>query len=465
MKKHILTLAIASVCFANSAFAQGDNSDPSLLSFTSEKNNLEFTVGGRLMSDVAYYHSDFTTLKSGAAISDARIRASLKYNKLYLYADFDFSGGKFAQKDLYLRYNLKEGENGTHSIKAGFYADPASMGYNTSRYQYHFITRAAPIEALVTGRQLGASYKFYNKHMLLDQGVFAENRYNNQEAGYQGITLAGRWVYKAIRSDDMTLHVGAAVRYAKLNTGYVEKNIFKQSQSFGASLETSVDATNRFLHVDLPWASNNLNLSGEVLFHTNKLFARGEYLYKHVGKTQPTQELLEAQLGGLWSAGSIASYQKFIPYRNNEFSGAYVELGYLLFGNRYSYNDEMGVLNGMNDDNALEVVARYSFVNLNDIVDGEYFLRGSKKFYAGEMTYDAANATSDPAGYYYYMDYPLPSTSVPGGKAHLISLGLNYTFNKYIKLMAEYKYTRVDHYHYDLDKNMHAAQFKMMFSF
>ncbi|MDR3184252.1 MAG: hypothetical protein LBT49_02470, partial [Prevotellaceae bacterium] len=446
-------------------FAQGDNSDPSLLSVTSEKNKLEFTAGGRLMSDVAYYHSDFTTLRSGAAITDARIRASLKYDKFYLYADFDFAGGKFSQKDLFLRYNLAEGAGGVHSLKAGFYADPASMGYNTSRYQYHFITRAAPVQALVAGRQLGATYKFYNSHMLLDQGVFAENRYNNQLAGYQGATFAGRWIYKAINSDDLTLHIGAAARYAKMNTGYVENNIFKQSQSFGSSLETGVDPSDLFLHVDLPWASSNLNLSGELLFRTDKFFARGEYLYKKVGKTQPTEELLEAQLGGLWSAGSVKAYQKFIPFRDNAFSGAYAEFGYLLLGNRYSYNDEMGVLNGMNDNNALEIVARYSFVNLNDIVDGEYFLRGSKKFYAGELTNEAALATADPAGYYYYMDYPLPSTSVPGGKAHLVTLGLNYTLNKHVKLMAEYKYTQVDHYYYDLDKNIHAAQFKLMFSF
>ena len=63
------------------------------------------------------------------------------------------------------------------------------------------------------------------------------------------------------------------------------------------------------------------------------------------------------------------------------------------------------------------------------------------------------------------MDYPLPSTSVPGGKAHLVTLGLNYTLNRYVKLMAEYKYTQVNHYYFDLDKNVHAAQFKLMFSF
>jgi phosphate-selective porin OprO/OprP len=463
MKKYTFHItAIVAMCFTGFAFAQGDNSDPSLLNIKSEKNNLEFSAGGRLMSDVAYYHSDFTKLKSGAAITDARIRASLKYGKLYLYADFDFTGGKFSQKDLYLRYNLTEGEGGTHSLKAGFYADPASMGYNTSRYQYHFITRAAPIQALVEGRQLGITYKFYNNYMLLDQGIFAENKYNNQTAGYQGFTLAGRWVYKALNTDDLTLHAGFAARYAKRNTGYVENNIFRQSQSFGSNLETSVDPTDQFLHVDLPWASSNVNLSGELLFRSNKFFARGEYIWKRVNKTRPDEELLEAQLGGLWSASKVEAYQKLYPIRNNTFSGAYVELGYLLLGDRYSYNSEMGVLDGMNDNNSLEIVARYSYVNLDDIVAGEYFLRGSKKFYPCEITYDAAQESGTNE---YYFDYPNASTSVPGGKAHLVSLGLNYSLNKYVKVMAEYKYANVAHYYYDLDKNIHTAQCKLMFSF
>ncbi|MDR3367241.1 MAG: hypothetical protein LBO71_09805 [Prevotellaceae bacterium] len=462
MNKYTFTLAIAMMSFTGAAPAQGDSSDPQALNVALAANKMEFTAGGRLMSDVAGYRSDFTVLKSGAAISDARIRASLTYDKLYLYADFDFTGGKFSQKDIYLRYNLAESDGIAHSLKAGFYADPSSMSYNTSRYQYHFITRAAPVQALVAGRQLGASYKVYGKYLLLDQGIFAENRYNNQAAGHQGFTLAGRWVCKILNSDNLTLHAGAAVRYAKMSTGWVENNIFRQAQSFGSSLETGVDANEQFLHVDLPWASSNLNASGELLLRTGKFFARGEYIWKRVGKTRPDEELLQAQLGGVWSAGSVAAYQKLNPIRSNSFDGAYAEVGYLLLGNRYTYSDEMATLNGMNDSHALEIVARYSYVNLNDVNKGEYFLRGSKKFYPSEITFDAAQASNSNE---YYFDYPLPSTSVPGGLAHLATLGLNYTLNKHVKLMAEYKYSFVDHYYYDLDKNMHAAQLKMMLSF
>jgi phosphate-selective porin OprO/OprP len=461
MKKYIITTAIAATCFAGLSFAQGGKSDPSLLNV--KAGDVEFTAGGRLMSDFAYYRSDFTPLKSGAAITDARIRTSLTYDELYFYADFDFTGGKFSQKDIFARYNFAETDNGTHSVKAGFYADPASMGYNTSRYQYHFISRAAPTQAFVAGRQLGVTYKFYNTHTLLDQGVFAENRYNNQSAGYQGYTAAGRWLFKALNDEDMTLHVGAAARYAKLNTGWVENNIFRQSMSFGTDLETGVDATDQFLHVDLPWASSTINAGGELLFRTNRFFARGEYIWKQVGKTRPDEDLMKNALGGLWSNTTADGYRKYNPMRNaNTFYGAYVEAGFLILGESYTYDDEMGLLGGMNDDNSLEVVARYSYVNMDDIVSGEYYLRGNNTFYPSELTYEASQASGTNE---YYFDYPNASTSVAGGQAHMATLGLNYTLNQYIKIMCEYKYTLINNYYYDLDKVIHTGQLKLMVSF
>ena len=39
------------------------------------------------------------------------------------------------------------------------------------------------------------------------------------------------------------------------------------------------------------------------------------------------------------------------------------------------------LLGGMNDKGGLEVVARYSYTNLNDINKGDVFLIGNHKFY------------------------------------------------------------------------------------
>ena len=66
-----------------------------------ENNDVRFTIGARMMSDVAYYHTDYTPMRSGAAITDARIRTSMEFDQWYFYADFDFSKGSFKQKNIY----------------------------------------------------------------------------------------------------------------------------------------------------------------------------------------------------------------------------------------------------------------------------------------------------------------------------------------------------------------------------
>ena len=72
-------------------------------------------------------------MKSGATISDARIRTSMSYGEnWYFYADFGFGGGKFSQKNIFLQYANKA-DKGTHAVKVGYYNDPAgTMALTTS---------------------------------------------------------------------------------------------------------------------------------------------------------------------------------------------------------------------------------------------------------------------------------------------------------------------------------------------
>ena len=114
----------ALAAFSLSATAQDFDSDPTL-NIDNKEKQVKFTVGARFMADAAYYHTSFTPLQSGAAITDARIRTSMSYGEnWYFYADFGFGNGKFSQKNIYLQYSTK-GDDFTHAIKAGYYNDPA----------------------------------------------------------------------------------------------------------------------------------------------------------------------------------------------------------------------------------------------------------------------------------------------------------------------------------------------------
>lgn len=446
MKKYIYLAIICSLFFSSTkTFAQDFDTQP-VVQFNKEGVNLK--IGGRFMADAAYYKTDYSSVKSGAAIVDARIRTGLTYDNWYFYADFDFSRGGFKQKNIFLQYTLPNAtEKANHSLKAGFYTEPNSMSLLTSLYGYRFMTRAGAAEAFGIKRSLGLSYKFYNTNFTLTQGIFAENKYNDQISGFQGVSASGRWLFRPITSDHQTLHVGISARYSDISTGEIADGVKKTSITLGTNLNSLVDET-QFVHAEIPWAKGVINAGVEILYHNNKFFARGEYLHKRISKKRPDELLFINQLGGVWSWTTLESWQKGNPIRSNSFNGAYIEFGYQILGGGYTYSKEEGLLNG-NNGKSLEIVARYNYTNLNDITKGDVFLEGRQQFY--------------PNGN--YVDYPAVSTSVGGGKMHSATLGLNFAFNKYIQIMLDYTFNSLDNVYYSMDKNFHVLQARAAFSF
>lgn len=441
MKKYILLPALA--LFALASAAQDFDVDPTLKLENNEKD-VKFTVGARFMADGAIYNSDFTPLQSGATISDARIRTSMTYKDWYFYADFGFGGGKFSQKNIFLQYTKDE-----HSIKAGYYNDPAgTMARNTSLGSYHFISRPGSTNALGEGRELGVSYKYNTDRFQAYQGIFTENAYNKIESGFNGLTVAGRYIVRPIADEHQTLHIGANVRFAHMGGGITENNVIKKTLHLGQSLETFVDEDEQFVSCDLPWINNVFDAGAELLYHNDKFFVRGEYMYKHTTKKRDSNTLWEASNNNIDTWGSFDWWMAANPLRNDNFHGAYVEAGYLIFGNPYKYNSQEGLLGGL-DGKALEIVARYNYTSLNDVNDGEYFAVGRNQYYPGGVM----------------EDWPYASSSVGGGKANSYTVGLNYSFNRYVQVMVDYTYHRLQKDFLPYDRNVHMGQARLQFTF
>ena len=62
-------------------------------------------------------------------------------------------------------------------------------------------------------------------------------------------------------------------------------------------------------------------------------------------------------------------------------------------------------------------------------------------------------------------DYPAKSTSIGGGNMHSVTVGANYSFNKYAQVLLEYTWNRLDRDKYQYDKNIHTLQARLLFSF
>ena len=428
--------------------AQDFDNNPSV-KISNPKEDLHFTVGARMMADVAYYHSDYTPLKSGASLVDARIRTSLTYKDWYFYADFGFGEGKFSQKNIFMQYNWNRDNGMAHNfIKAGYYVDPTSMSRQTSIGSYHFISRPGSVNALSEGRQLGITYKFENKEFFANQGIFSDNAYNKQAAGYNGVSVSGRWLYRPLNTPNNAFHIGVNARFSHLSGGEVYNNVMKKTLTLGQSMETFVDDSEDFISAELPWANNVVNAGAEFLYTNPDFFVRGEYLYKMVTKKRDSYSLFIDAQDNIDGWGTYDAWMTANPLRTNHFHGAYVEAGYKIFGPAYRYNGSEGILGGL-DGKALEVVARFNYTGLNDIVDGEYYSLGRDQYY--------------PAGY--IEDWPYSSSSVGGGNIYSATVGINYSFNKFVKVLCDYTYSRVDRDKLKYDKNVHALQGRLIVTF
>ena len=449
--KYIIMSALAA--FTLSATAQDFDTDPTL-NIDNKEKQVKFTVGARFMADAAYYHTDFTPLQSGASITDARIRTSMSYGEnWYFYADFGFGGGKFSQKNIFLQYATKDSNDGVHAVKVGYYNDPAgSMARQTSLGSYHFISRAGMSNAIGTGRALGVTYKYSTNNLFLYQGVFTENQYNKIEAGFNGATLAGRWLYRSV-GDDANWHAGVSARWAHLGGGETVttkgSSVLKKTFSMGQSLETFVDEDEQFLSCDLPWANNVTDLGAEALYHNDDFFVRAEYKHRIVTKNRDSYKIFIASQDNIDGWGDLGLWENANKLKTNHFNGAYVEAGYTIFGKAYKYDKHNAVLGGL-DGKALEVVARFNYTALNNKTEGEYFNAGRGHYYA--------------AGW--MEDWPgTGATSVGGGDVYSTTLGVNYSFNKYAQVMLNYTWHKLEKDFLPYDKNFHQVQARVQFTF
>lgn len=446
MKKFII-LPMFALC-AMAANAQDFDSKPTV-TIDNEQEDLHFTVGARFMADAAWYHNDYTPMQSGATIADARIRTSLTYQDWYFYADFGFGGGKFSQKNIFLRYNQKDNKGGNHDIQVGYYNNAAgSMARNTSLGSYHFISRAGAANALGEGRELGITYKFTNDKFMAYQGVTTENQYNKIESGFNGIVLSGRYQYRPINDGTQTLMIGGNIRYQHVGGGVTENNILKKTIKLGQSMETFVDEDESFVSCELPWAENVLDAGAEALYHNDKLFVRGEYLYKHVTKKRDSKTLFDASNNNVDTWGTLDAWITANPLRSNNFHGGYVEAGYMIFGNPYKFDSRNGTLKGLSG-RSLEIVGRFNYTGLNDINAGEYYSAGRDQYYPDGMM----------------ADYPYKSSSVGGGAVRSWTLGVNYSFNRFVQAMLDYTYSNLSKDKYAYDKNFHMVQARVQFVF
>jgi len=292
-------------------------------------------VGGRLMLD--YTIADFNDADfkiNNSEVRRARIFASGTYGDSIKYKmEFNKSTGDAIElTDAYIQFVPKGSK---FKVKVGQFKTHNSLEEETSSRFTTTLERGAYTDAFGLNRRIGVSVNTSGDKYGFDLGVFGTNveAENGDEEGY---ALAGRGYYNPIKTGDTVAHLGASWRYR--NQGDSESDIRYRQRPYTHVASSRIIDTGRFAESDNFYA-------GEALFMKDNIWAAGEY------------SLLSAN-------GSEGN-------EDADFSGGYVEVGYVI-GGRKTYKG--GKFNRPQVDNpvgeggmgAVALVARYDMLDLED---------------------------------------------------------------------------------------------------
>lgn len=350
--------------------------DEGILIFQSKDGSFKYQLDARIYLDAAMYNEDedIIDLHSGSEIRRMRfaIKATLWKNWL-AEIDFDFSGNEVDIKDAYIAF---AGVKNT-MFKIGQFRSPFSLEELTTSRYISFIERGLP-NAFPPGRLLGFAIYKWGRNWQAAAGIF------NQEAGDideeegensdEGYAFVGRATYAPLLKGTNVFHVGAAYAY-KTTDAFTEKMRFRV-------YDESKISKIRFLSTGKVKDVDHVSMVGlETALQMGSLHLQGEYM--------------SAAVTRLSDSGKP----------NYTLSGGYVFASYFLTGEAMPYyvdQGEFGRIKPKRKGGAVELLARYSWVNLNDL-----------------------------------------DADIEGGEGKNFTLGLSYYFNPNTKLMLNY--TRVDH--------------------
>ncbi|MBL6665056.1 MAG: hypothetical protein ISQ34_04340 [Rickettsiales bacterium] len=334
-------------------------SDDFLLENISNKLNLD----GRLMIDSGnVVKGKNNYLKDEISIRRSWLGSSGNINEDWVYRGlFGFENEDIHILDLFVNYKgIKNSE-----IVVGHFVENGGIDAYTVNLFSPLMERSDAFTTFRRLRRLGVSYGYFYDNFAAKIGIFGAGVGDNGKLVDQGESVSGK-VYGLIFNDEekyRNFHIGTNVSY-------------RNPQSQNRGLRYKSPGNSHVIEVDvldsdfLQEAHAYENYAVEARYQNGPFSVIGEY-YKNIVNTKTN---------------------------NLYFNSRYILLSYFLTGHKYKYNFQTGGINEiLNQKGAIELVTRYSKVDLN-------------------------------------------YKNIRGGKLNSYDLGVNYYVNNNVKIMLNYIY-------------------------
>ena len=363
------------------------------------KNNSGYKIwfDNRVQTDGAVFFGEpdyADEIGSGFSVRRARFAVKTQINHdWYGEVDMDMADGTFELKDAIIRYTGLE----HWQFQVGNFKEIFAMQRNNSSRYLLFMERPMVCSALAPSRHIGFNANYYNNGLFLNLGIHGQEiggayyddgeRYyleeNNKNIGADekpSVTFKAVW-QPGWNKDNWGLHLGGAFSYRFPKTS---------DEKYGMARYSSRNTTS---------------------INRKKYIDTGDFTFDHA-------LLYTAELAGYWKGlraeavwmGNTTYVPTTDAFETKNFSGWYVQAGYLLFGGQQRYDGAGAKFTRVKRGQKwgdVELCGRIEQIDLNA---------------------DKNSATK----------------TIMGGSAMAYSLGLNYYINDHVKVQLNYQYTDND---------------------
>lgn len=323
---------------------------------------------GRALFDMAAYAPSDSLFRPGVAIPDVRLGAKATFDSFEARADVSYRFGKLYLSDVYLQWNI----NSQSFLKGGFFVHQFGLQFATGAS--HKISMEEPIAQTAFGevRFLGAMYVWHDSRFHFAGSLFAQPEasvLHANELGNTGVGAIARFVWHPTTIPGNIFQIGVSGLGRTPNFSGDRENPISR---FSANFPTRVNSV-PLLKASVDSVSSIFKVTPELIWVKDRFGVESQFYYLYTARRH-----------------HLPAFQGY---------GAYVMARVLLNREaRYSYSIPSASL-ATPPAKSWELVAGYSWVNLNDSGAGIY-----------------------------------------GSMANSVSLTMNYYLNKYITWRVNYTY-------------------------
>ena len=352
------------------------------LRLDSNNGRFKLRIGGRIHSDFGFFSADKSLtdkigdIKDGHELRRARLFMSGTIGRVDYKADYDFGGGDADLKDVFIGLNKLPGLG---KLKVGHFKEPFGLEELTSSNNVTFMERAitspfAPSRNTGVAFQNGAA----GGQVTYALGVFRDSDGYGNSVGDAGVSVTGRITGTPVNEDGgrRLLHLGAAFSHQGVPTDKIRFRSRPPAHLMPRFVDTGSFAGRSYDLVGLEAASVSgpFSLQAEYVKASTDAEATGD----------PTFQSFYVQ-GSFFPTGEYRRYKAS--------SGVF---------DRVKPNSSLAD----GGPGAIELVARYSWMDLNDNVGH--------------------------------------SVSTQGGEMKSVTLGVNWYVNNHARVMWNYLHSTVE---------------------